>query len=261
MPVRSSCRCNCCTLHRSQQRYHSHKLPSNTLAPPLRKSRVRLNTSMNRPRTSLPQLSRSSPAPSPARPLTTAGHTTTSTPPTSSSPSKAHMALNLCPPDVYPALPSVANPSNILAPFSHMPATARSASLAAICHVVQGASAIIQSPGDLASMHAAIHERCAALLRCARVHLFILHGESRGKSTLHTVSANGHATTITASDRRAGLLGATAEDLMRSVASCNALASFGGHVMRVDAPEDHPLFDDSVDIVPTSGVVPSVLYS
>jgi hypothetical protein len=102
-------------------------------------------------------------------------------------------------------------------------------------------------------MHAAIHERSAALLRCARVHLFIAHGESRGKSTLHTVSANGHATTITASDRRAGLLGATAEDLMRCTSACNPMAPFGGNVVRVDAPEDHPLFDDSVDIVPSSG--------
>jgi hypothetical protein len=141
-----------------------------------------------------------------------------------------------------------------------MPATARSASLAAMCHVVQGASAIIQSPGDLAAMHGAIHARCAELLRCARVHVFIAHGESRGKSTLHTRCANGHATTITAYGKRAGLLGATAADFMQSASACDPLASFGGLVMRVDSPEDHPLFDDSVDIVPSSGCCSGFLY-
>jgi hypothetical protein len=163
------------------------------------------------------------------------------------------MALNICPPDVYPSVNPIANPSHILAPFSHMPATARSASLAALCQVVQGASAILQPPGDLAGMHAVIHERSAALLQCTRVHLFILHGELRGKTALHTLSANGHATTITAHDKRAGLLGATAADLMRAAGAWDPLASFGGHVVRVDEPEEHPLFDDSVDIVPTSG--------
>jgi hypothetical protein len=160
----------------------------------------------------------------------------------------------MCPPDVYPSTSPIIDPSSILAPFSHMPATARSASLAAICHVVQGASAIIQSPGDLAAMHASIHARSAELLRCARVHLFIAHGESRGKSTLHTLSANGHATTITAYDKRSGLLGATAADLMRSASACDPLAHFGRLVVRVNAPDDHPLFDDSVDIVPSSGI-------
>ena len=51
------------------------------------------------------------------------------------------------------------------------------------------------------------------------------------------------------------MLGATAEDFMRSAGSCNPLASFSGNVVRVDAPEDHPLFDDAVDIVPSSGLI------
>ena len=213
---------------------------------------------MHRPSTSLPQLSRSSATPSPARPRTTAASAAASP---SHSPSKPHTALNICPPDVYPSVHPNADPSHILAPFSHMPATARSASLAAMCQVVQGASAIMQSPGDLAAMHAAIHERSAALLQCAHVHLFILHGESRGKSTLHTLCANGHATTITAHDKRAGLLGATAADLMRSAGAWDPLASFDTHVVRVDEPEEHPLFDDSVDIVPSSGLPRDVTYS
>ena len=208
---------------------------------------------MQRPSTSLPQLSRSPATPLPTRPRTNASHIP---PPAThpSSPSKPHIAISLCPPDMYPALPPTANPTSILAPFSHMPATARSASLAAMCHVVQGATAIIQSPGDLAAMHAAIHERTSALLRCARAHVFIVHGESRGKPTLHTLSANGHATTITAYDKRSGLLGATAAEFVRSAAACDPLAFFGGSVVRVEVPEDHALFDDSVDIVPSSGL-------
>jgi hypothetical protein len=206
--------------------------------------------SMNRPSTSLPQLPRHRASTSPSRPYTSASPSTSSPPPSSSKP---HTALSICPPDVYPSTSPVIDPSHILAPFSHMPATARSASLAAMCHVVQGASAIAQSPGNLAAMYAAIHSRCAELLQCAHVHLFIAHGESRGKATLHTLCANGHATTITAYGKRAGLLGATAVDLIHSASSCDPLASFSALVQRVDAPEDHPLFDDSVDIIPPSG--------
>jgi hypothetical protein len=206
---------------------------------------------MQRPSTSLPQLSRSPAPTSPSRPRTTASPSASS--PAPPSPSKPHTALSVCPPDVYPSTSPVIDPLRILAPFSHMPATARSASLAAMCQVVQGASAITQSPGDLAAMHAAIHTRAAQLLRCARVHLFIAHGESRGKSTLHTRCANGHAVTITAHGKRAGLLGATAADLMNSASACDPLASFSDLVVRVEEPEEHALFDDSVDIVPSSG--------